>query len=352
MGADIRGSKLAFVAILAVGCGGLGSSAKMPDAGTSFGTGVVADFVNAYLPLLCQYDVACHIAFSVDGCRADLSGYWARSIRTLQGEIDSGRVGYNQERATDCLNAIQSAPCPSLSNGWSPFAFGCWGVFQGTVATGDACVDDIECASGHCRWSLYQADSCTTSCCAGTCATLVDVGASCFTYDYSSDCVHTDYCKGPAYVSNGTCQARLAQGETCGVSAEEPCQDGLTCGESDTCVPFPKDGQPCTDLGPPCDNYDSYCDPSRGTCQARLKVGAPCADPSYYGCVGYAQCLNGICVLMPGAGEACTVPDGGDPGRTCRWYATRCIDGICQAPAAPPPCTVEIAQQQDAGALD
>jgi hypothetical protein len=351
MGAATRRLNLAFVAILTLGCGGLGSSAKGPDAGASFGTGVVADFVNAYLPALCQYDVACHIEADVDGCRADISAYWANYIRTLQGEIDSGRVSYNQDRASDCLNAIQTAPCPASSNGWKPFGFGCRGDFQGTIATGEACFSDLECASGHCRWSMWDVDNCTSSCCPGTCAPLVDVGANCFTYDYSSDCVDTDYCKGPYFVSNGTCQSKLAQGETCSRSAEEPCQVGLTC-DNDllTCVPFPKDGQPCTAYS--CDNFDSYCDPTRGTCQARLKVGAPCANYGDPGCVGYAQCLNGTCALMPGAGEACAIPEGGYAYTVCRLGATQCIDGICQEPAFRPPCTVEAAQPQDAGALD
>lgn len=354
MAAASRRLDLAFVATLVLGCGGLDSSAKVADGGAPFGTGVVADFVNAYLPALCQYDVACRIEADVDGCRADLSAYWARYIHTLQGEIDSGRVSYNQDRATDCLNAIQTAPSPASSNGWKPFGFGCRGDFQGTVVTGEACFSDIECASGHCRWTLDQADSCSSACCPGTCATLVDVGASCFTYDVSSDCLQTNYCKGPADFSNGKCQARLAQGEACnvsGVSAEEPCQAGLICGESDTCVPFPKDGQPCTNPGPPCDNPDSYCDLATGTCQARLKVGAPCADYEY-GCVAYAQCLSGTCALMPGAGEACAIPEGGYAYTVCRWGVTQCIDGVCQEPVGPPPCTVETSQQQDAGALD
>jgi len=355
MGAAIRRRSLAFAATLVLGCGGLGPSATVADAGAPFGTGVVADFVNAYLPALCRYDVACHIEADVDGCRADLSALWANYIHTLQGEIDSGRVSYNQDTATDCLNAIQTAPCPASSNGWNPFGFGCWGNFQGTVATGEACFSDIECASGHCRWTLSDFYNCTSSCCPGTCAPLVDVGANCFTDDYSSDCVDTAYCQGPVYqgpadISNGTCQTRLAQGETCGVSAEEPCHAGLTCGESHTCVPFPKDGQPCTANS--CDNYDSYCDPTRGTCQARLKVGAPCANYGDSGCVGYAQCLNGICTLLSGAGEACTIPDGGYDYASCRWGATYCIDGICQEPAYPPPCTIGAAQRQDAGALD
>jgi hypothetical protein len=351
MGAALRGQSLAFVALLTSGCGGLGTPAKIPDASAPFGTGVVVDFVNAYLPALCQYDVACHIEADVDGCRADLSAYWARYIRTLQDEIDSGRVSYNQDRATECLNAIQIAPCPASSNGWKPFGLGCWGDFQGTVATGAACVYDLECASGHCAWSLDQAISCTSSCCAGTCATLVDVGASCLTYGDSSDCVRTDYCKGLDYVPNRTCQAKLAQGETCSKSAEEPCQVGLTC-DNDllTCVPFPKDGQPC--VANSCDNYDSYCDPTSGTCQARLKVGAPCTNYGDPGCVGYAQCLNGTCMLLPGAGETCTIPDGGYDYTSCRWGVTRCIDGICQEPAFPPPCTVGAAQPQDAGVLD
>ncbi|HEX7507190.1 MAG TPA: hypothetical protein VF550_10490 [Polyangia bacterium] len=350
MGAAIR-RNLAFVVFLTIGCGGLGAPPKMRDAGAPFGTGVVADFENAYLPALCQYDVTCHVTASVDGCRADLSAYWQRSIRKLQSELESGRAVYDADKASSCVDAIQSAPCPSASNSWKPFAWGCQGVFQGAVVTGQSCFSDLECASGHCKWSLSDAYNCTISCCPGACAPLVDVGANCFTDDYSSDCVDTAYCKGPAYVSNGTCQARLDQGETCGVSAEDPCQNGLTCGESNTCVPFPKDGQPCTYSGPPCDNYDSYCDLTKGTCQARLKVGAPCAHSGDSGCVRYAQCLNGFCTLLPGAGEACAIPDGGYDYSSCRWGVTRCTDGICQEPTVAPLCTVASVPMQDAGAM-
>jgi hypothetical protein len=351
MGVGIRWSNLGFVAILGIGCGGLGTPPKVPDAGAPFGTGVVADFGNAYLSLLCQYDVACHAAATVDGCRADLSAFWQRSIRKIQSEFDSGRVIYDADKATSCLNAIQSAPCPSSSNGWSPFTWGCRGVFQGTVTTGATCFSDMECTSGHCKWSLSDTYNCASSCCPGTCAALVDVGASCFTDDRSGDCVHAAYCKGPASFSNGTCQARVAQGETCYRWLDVPCQAGLFCDyDSLTCMPYAKDGQPCSTSS--CDNYDSYCDPTRGNCQARLKVGAPCMNYGDSGCVGYAQCLNGICTLLPGAGEACTVPDGGYNYASCRWGVTGCIDGICQEPAAPPYCTVETAQPQDGGAPD
>jgi hypothetical protein len=62
-------------------------------------------------------------------------------------------------------------------------------------------------------------------------------------------------------------------------------------------------------------------------------------------CVGYAQCVNGICTPMPGAGDLCTLPDGGYSYGICRWDATLCTDGICQD-LVQPPCTIEIAQQQ------
>ena len=342
---------LALLGLFPVACGGLGESPHRSDAGTGFGPGVVGDYANAYLPLVCQYDVRCHLAASVEACRPNLAAWWRRTVALLQSDLDTGRVRYNPNRAATCMDAIQSAPCPSESNGQYPWGLTCGGVFPANVATGDACLWDFECEGGHCRYPLT--DTCTGSCCPGSCAVPGDVGASCVT-EVDHECVDADYCK-PSYQGyrvEVTCQPRLAQGDTCDDPWDYPCQRGLTCelNGSHTCVPYAKDGQPCDAYsGPYCDNWDSFCDSDRGTCQARRAIGAPCADDS--ACVTYAQCRNGICTLTPGAGDSCTVPDGGNPNLVCLWSTTQCIDGICQEPVLPPLCTIAMAPTQDAGVM-
>jgi hypothetical protein len=107
--------------------------------------------------------------------------------------------------------------------------------------------------------------------------------------------------------------------------------------------------------GPGCDNEDSFCDSTTGTCQPALKVGAACKFTGTFGpggsggCVGYAACRNGICVELPGIGEPCGVADGGEPRNGCR-HGT-CANGTCEPPA-PFACTVETALRSDAGAPD
>lgn len=347
MRASTRKLILTFHVLLALGCGGLGPRPKASDSGLP--PGVVSDFLNQYFPLLCQNYLACHLAPSIDSCRADLLATWRPTISLLLGDINRGWIVFDEDAANACLGSVVSKPCLSASNGDFLAGLRCPGVFRGAVAIGETCVYDVECATGHCKAAKDPSTGdCARPCCAGTCVALADIGSSCSDISDSSDCTANGYCALDVsdFTVTRACRARSAQGEACKSELEPPCQAGLTCDDQNTltCMPYPKDGQPCS--GVPCDNFDSFCDPTTGTCQARLDVGAPCTD---LGCVIYAQCLYGTCTVLPSAGDACTVPDSGPPYGICRWDATLCVDGICQEPVRRPLCTIEDVEQQDAG---
>jgi hypothetical protein len=175
--------------------------------------------------------------------------------------------------------------------------------------------------------------------------------------------VDAAYCKQTYNSSAGTidgiCQARVATGSACtdyGSCASDAQCVGTT--GSQTCVALAKDGASCTS-GVPCDNAASYCDPVKGTCQPRLKEGAPCTLPDAgataslsAGCLNYTQCKNGVCTRLPLAGEACSNPDAAVIDECL--LVGKCVGGFCQANPAQPVCTVAVAKAAaaDASARD
>lgn len=228
--------------------------------------------------------------------------------------------------ATACAEKLDAAPCGDLPP-LRPFR---WielcGFAAGQLATGAACREPLQCASGRCSGSP---DAC------------------------------------------GQCEATVADGGACGVDQSARCREGSTCLRG-ACTRLPKTGAACASSGPPCiDGSDceggfctspyastgpcggtacsaatgSYC--SRGTDCVPLKVAPPngsCGNvegastpvpvmcPAEQGCVGQNDFGSGQCQTKVREGEACNDFE----GPSCL-YPAICVAKRCVIPAA---CTL------------
>jgi hypothetical protein len=148
------------------------------------------------------------------------------AVMNLLAGVDAGRIVYHADRAKQCLDSIAALSC-----GWgiyysTRYVSGCAHVFDGTVATGDACTLDEECMSGFC--------------------------------------------------SPTGCAARLAVGEAC--TSPTACQDGLYCPVSagDHCVAVAKIGQAC-EVSISCENNSCVIPDGQtsGTCGPPMMCNGP-----------------------------------------------------------------------------
>jgi hypothetical protein len=334
------------------GAGGAGGvTTSIADAAVNPGTGGAGDFADRYASAFCQLLVRCGLSPSAAVCKADYFDSGLLNLTAIYQDIDNGTTLYDASKAGPCFDAFANGTCAQgRVIGGSQLDALCAPVLKGTVPSGGNCVVDTECAAGVCHQP-----ACGASCCLGMCGLPATTGAAC---DSDTDCASSDYCNTNPYATTGrdTCQPLLAQGQPCDYS--NSCQDGLDCDGSGTgtCVPYVKDGQSCSVDGPGCESLSSFCDPQSGRCRPRLVVGAACSVPSGMlsrpdgGCVFYADCVGGICVALPGPGEACAVPDGGYDSLVCR--SGECTNGRCQSMGLDPPCTLASATAPDAGARD
>nr|MBA3500491.1 hypothetical protein [Deltaproteobacteria bacterium] len=208
----------------------------------------------------------------------------------------------------------------------------CEDVFTGTVATGGACVIDLQCANfGNCVQTVPSCDS-DLMCCPGTCMGMSaesPIGGPCG--NDVNFCASGSYCKEPA-TGPGTCTALLA-GEGTACDAIDACVNPLYCNLSfttgtGTCKKPAASGQTCVRMDLiPCADSREFCDPTMLKCIKDVSIGATCGNGVQ--CVGYSSCLNGTCVADIPAGGACQV----DAGADCVG-GLECIAGKC---ALPPP---------------
>jgi hypothetical protein len=326
---------LIAIALVAIGCGG--NAIK------------IDDLKDQNVSSSCERLARCGFVSSYDTCVA-LIGAKDTDLERVQAGVENGAIGYDGDKAGDCLDAMAGASCDASAKDTRVEPQACKDAIKGNRKQGEACFFSLECATGICNLP----STCDQACCAGSCApqgpTPAAIGQACT----AGPCVDGAYCK------SGTCAALIAAGQTCESNAQ--CDYGLVCGGNvtRTCVKAPKEGDPCPNggggscyvLGLACDATDhcakllgkgAACSPTDSlcaadlTCDATTKIctalpttGQPCTG----GCVG-GYCDRptlggaGTCKAAQPDGAACTVSDGCESGH-CDTSSQKCVrDPVC-----------------------
>ncbi len=317
------------------GSGGGGSGGG--DAGSrndELSASPVSTFLADYIRINCELSVRCGGYPDQSACER----YTLYNKHSAQGTLDidyavsSGRAIFHPESAASCLDSISSMSCSRTAAGQTNIGDQCKPVFQGTIADGDACVNNTECVSGSCSAAPCPTDgSCCQNRCTPSSAPPQPLGSTC---DWN--CVAGAYCDRSSVP--GTCRVRLTVGQTC--TSTDDCVAGLACVPDTgprTCATYVPSGQACSASGALCDDPQSYCDPVGGTCIPLGKPGTACSDSSQ--CLSYASCVAGVCQKRPQEGEACNP----DAGSDARCLVGSCLQGSCAVgPTPQKPCTLSL----------
>lgn len=223
--------------------------------------------------------------------------------------VEADAVLYDGREATACLLA-QRSQCQNVLESGTCLAL------RGTLAPGEPCYSDLECAQGVCE----QEEACP-----GVCSQIAPAGGSC----QDRACGKDSYC-----TENLLCARRLGEGGAC--SRDEQCVAGLVCvceGDSfcgslpeesqGSCAPPPapaQEGAPCgearaCDAGLFCQTAQNTSYDSEGLCRPRRQPGESCQvgglDLEWF----YRGCENALCQPeAPGSGIGlCALSEVGQP---------------------------------------
>ena len=285
----------------------------------------------------------------------------------LLDSVRAGRQTYDPIVAEQCVTYLSSATCAELAHSSFPASPGenraCARVTAPAVPIGADCVGPSECG-GHAtcdNWS-FVTGQCTRRC-VPTRTVAPDEGCD----------IALNTCPGGwgCYLTiadveagiPGSCQQRGVPGEPCN---DVGCVDGSFCDYyRNVCVRSDaQEGAPCgfQENGRySCEATGLVCaGPSDGTtCTRQRKIGEACTVEGYFNneCGYEANCVSGVCALMPLIGERCfadpqapvicafdgkcsvemgegiCVPTGGAQGSACAKHldcaSNRCQDGSC-----------------------
>ena len=303
---------IVFVAAV-LGCGGGGVS--------------VEDLPDAIDDNRCDRLVACQGVQDGKTCDAAV-GLDGAEFGTIEAGVKDGTIKYDADKAAQCAESFGNTNCtfPGFHDD-DP----CDDVFKGTVATGGACVIDLQCANGgNCQF-MANCDPdvmCCTGVCQGMGETESPIGGPCS--DDLHFCGVNAYCKQPTGSNTGTCTALITnEGGAC--DEFEACANPMYCNLNfqtgmGTCKKPAASKAACVraDLIP-CADLRDHCSPTTMTCERDIAVGGACGTGIQ--CVGYASCINSVCVADIPAGGACVV----DTGADCA-VDLDCINGVCAFP--------------------
>lgn len=302
-------------------------------------------YAEEYEEALCAWSSGCGVFPSRGQCRDALVWDSSGRFQYLAAAVEAGRVAFDAEAATACLDQVVDLACEQSLLEAVLFFTGptaapevCGDVFVGQVRNYDPCLNSEECAGQNavCGFSPMCGND---ACCEGSCRDLgapPEIGEACtgscgddafcardpmtngFTVctrrreagvdcgDLFDSCAEGLYCEFDNDVGGATCRKLLAAGENCANGGV--CADDLRCynlGDgARQCQHLPIEGAACaTNNYPQCARVDNYCDPSNHC----AKLGGPgdrCPD---YSCVPYAECDTDTltCVARGDVGAPC-----------------------------------------------
>ncbi len=313
-----------------------------------------ATYRAAFIEMLCRSYFEClnrHTASlqdyvggftSVEECTSsDRMLLLTRTFMPWPESIADGHVAFDPERAAACLEARATTFCDETAT--EPrIDDPCEDVWEGLRESGESCRKD-ECVHGT---------SCTTgSGCHGTCNPVMFA---------CPECAADEWCDAAA----GTCEALLAEGETCGASfqcqeglvcdapsmgtgdcvatgiraegeaceVDDVCEEGLYC-EGSTCRPYflEPEGDACGMDGHICEP-ELICFETSLECETPHAVGDPCVNNiGDCGADLYCDFATNLCAEQKANGTACT------EGFECLSYYCPSATNEC---ATPPICEI------------
>jgi hypothetical protein len=139
----------------------------------------------------------------------------------LVDSVEAGRLVYHGDRFAACLEAMAEMSCAELHGGMADdlgFA-GCDDPFEGQVADGEACANDVDCVSDHCSGDSVDLDGNPML---GTCGREPGAGDPCD----DGECADDAWCD--RTTATATCRAPLPDSSTC--SSDDQCQSGRCLG--------------------------------------------------------------------------------------------------------------------------
>jgi hypothetical protein len=261
---------------------------------------------------------------------------------SVAAAIAAHKIRYDGERARQCVDATAAQSCDVTAHDSHLAPRACTAMFTGTVAGGEGCSIDPECASGTCD---LPATCPEMGCCTGTCRATQPPGKAGDACAKDRDCADGLVCGHDA-----TCHAPGKADEPCHIDPE--CSDGLACvGASGTtagtCHALPHAGEICPDQR--CAEANLRCDDaSLHRCAPFGLPGDPC--PTSTECALGSECdaATHLCRAFPPLGMPCDgacqsdafclIPDGAAAGSCVALLANnmpcdgnqQCVSGFCE----------------------
>lgn len=276
-----------------------------------------SDLDRALQQARCERDTRCGLFPDEESC---LRFARIRPDDSLAAAVEAAVVGYDGERAQQCIDATAKQSCDRNTRNARVAPSACTTMLTGTLAGGASCSFDLECESRACE---LPANCPETGCCVGTCLppSSGSLGTDCRT--------PTDCDDGLVCATDKQCRPPSDETELCNIDPQ--CAEGLACvGQTrqmpGRCRPLPHAGEPCP--------YQRCADDNLRCNDANLCVelgmpGTPC--PLGIECASGFECDSTTqqCREYPTLGMECNTACSGDA--FC-YYGPSSIIGTCTAP--------------------
>lgn len=360
-----------------------GSSPTFEEGLTCLSTAFCGVFSRCFAPI--DADLCTTFPFTPFGDNGNFMRY------ALADAIQAGRVNYDPAGVRTCLDFIEGLSCAELNEVPGEFLDHC-PILSGTVADGDDCILDQECATPHalcnevtkCGPGYCCVKGCTPPaalnetciegekecepgsycvydgegyiCASGDVDARCQFNGDCETENYCEDvsdsckpevasgapCVQDEQCPGAETCIGNDLAPALGVGATCGRSDREGdmCDGqcfGFYCDQPDpsalgTCVPYlQEEGADCSSLR--CAEFGWACDRAADQCVPRPRLGEPCNDDTDVGECGFGLFCTSEITGDPEGVCATQLPDS-EPCTSPR----QCDSGICDGPEGDTTC--------------